>query len=182
MTSQSNVPVHEKLNLISLIGCALADFEHSLLSTGWRGKENDCVNLFTHGFLFSRIHTDAAITDFTQVGIEVGVPKPPSIGSKEACRKDLVIWRQPRQVAYDEKTWKPSKHPMAIVEWKTHRKPITPILDARDIQWLSAYSQHLPDFVGFAVTVDFTSNNRRVASALIQRDNYLEDFHRKGLQ
>ena len=162
-----------------MIASALADFESALLSTGWRGKENDCVNLFTHGFLFPRIRADAAIRDFTQIGIEVGVPQPPNVGTKAACRKDLVIWREPRQVTWDTTTWRPFRHPWAIVEWKAHRKRIEPTLDAHDLHWLTAYSHHQPDFCGFVVTVDFTSDSRRIASAIVQRGQITEDFHRR---
>ena len=164
--------------LDTFLAARLCEFEEWLLRSSWGGKEHDCVNLFTHGFLFPRIGPDEPIRDFTQVGIEVGVPQPGHIGIKAACRKDLVIWREPREVAWDIRTWRPITPPMAIVEWKTHRRSIQPVLSADDIRWLTAYSLHYAEFTGYAVTVDLVSEVRRVASALIRSGKVTEDFHR----
>ena len=165
------------MTLDFLIANTLAEYEQWLLSSDWRGKEHDCVNLFVHGFLFQHVRSGATIEDFTQVGIEVGVPQPEGIGIKPAARKDLVIWDAPRAVTWDA-DWRAVRQPVAIIEWKARRKPLLPVLYPGDIEWLRRYSLHYPDFIGYAVTVDFTSTLRRVASARIFAGQMIEDFHR----
>lgn len=177
-TESTAIVTAEFSPLDRVVAASLATFESWLLQSNWRGKEHDCVNLFTHGFLFSHVSPQAIIREFTQVGIETGVPQPSHIGIKGACRKDLVIWNNPREVAWDTSTWMPVRAPAAIIEWKAHRRPITPILNQTDIAWLTAYSKHFDGFTGYAVTVDFTSSSRRVATALVRRDEFIEDFHR----
>lgn len=165
--------------LDQLIATTLTEYEAWLLSSGWRGKEHDCVNLFVHGFLFRHVRADAVIQDFTQVGIEMAVPQPEGMGIKQAVRKDLVIWDSPRFVTWDEQ-WRAIHPPRAIIEWKARRKPrAEAILYAGDIEWLRRYSLHYSGFTGYAVTVDFTSPQRRVASARIYNGEITEDFHRK---
>ena len=170
---------HRLVNeLDGFLGRALLEYEQWLLETEWRGKEHDCVNLFAHGFLFPKIQPGAAVDHFTRVGIEIGVPQPAGLGIKPATRKDLVIWEKPHSVTWDEK-WKASQCPQAIVEWKARRKTRRgALMDERDLNWLRRYSLHYPKFVGYAVTVDFTAPNRRLASARIEGGTVTEEFHR----
>jgi hypothetical protein len=163
--------------LDNLLAQSLRDFESWLLQTGWRGKEHDCVNLFTHGHLFPRVGSASPIREFTEVGIEIGVPQPSQIGIKAACRKDLVIWDEPRATAWDTATWLPVRPPRAIIEWKAHRKPVRYSLHQGDIDWLTAYSLHFPAFTGYVVTVDFTWTDRRIASGFIRGGILTRDFH-----
>jgi hypothetical protein len=158
---------------------AFSEYEAWLLSSEWRGKEHDCVNLFVHRFVYSRIHPAGPLSDFTQVGIEVGVPQPASIGIKQASRKDLVIWDAPAATTWDAE-WRAVRYPRAIIEWKARRKRTgQPVLFPYDIEWLRQYSLMFPKFTGYCATVDFTSTNRRVATAHIFQGEIEEDFHRK---
>jgi hypothetical protein len=128
-------------NLDRLIGRTLVQFENWLIPSGGRGRENECVNLFAHGFLFKEIGRGKPIEDFTQVGIEVSVPQPKGIGSKAAARKDLVIWNEARETAFND-DWIPIRFPISIIEWKARRKPKrSALLDSHDVHWLAQMSQ-----------------------------------------
>lgn len=164
--------------LDKMVATALLDFERVLVS-GWRGKENDCVNLFAHECLSKQLHPGGVIKDLTQIGIEVGVPQIKTPGSKAAVRKDLVIWGAPREVAWDE-AWEPVRIPRSIIEWKVRRKKRGgDILDSKDINWLTEYSEKHHEFVGYAVTVDFTASEPHITSARIQNGKVWEEFHRQ---
>ena len=164
--------------LHTLLTEAFSEYEAWLLSSEWRGKEHDCVNLFVHRFIYSRVHSTGPLSDYTQVCIEVGVPQPPSIGIKPATRKDMVIWDAPAATTWDSQ-WRPVRRPKAIVEWKARRKKTgLPVLFPYDIDWLRRYSLMFPEFTGYCATVDFTSTSRRVATAHIFQGIVDEDFHR----
>jgi hypothetical protein len=161
-------------SLDSMLVQAFGAFEAWLLESGWTGKENDCVNLFAHGFLFPLIGPGAAVTDFTQVCIEVGVPQPPGWGTKPSCRRDLVIWDAPRAVAWSP-TWEPVRRPAAIVEWKARQDR----LDEYDVGWLKAYARRYPGFLGYAVTVDFAARDRRLIVARVTGEAVDLDVHKR---
>ncbi len=136
--------------LHDLLADALLEYEDWLLSSAWRGKEHECVNLFLHRFVYARIHPGGPLSDFTQVAIEVGVPQPSSIGIKQACRKDLVIWETPAATTWDAE-WKAVRYPRAIMEWKARRRRTRQsALSPYDIEWLRQYSLMLPEFTGSA--------------------------------
>lgn len=164
--------------LDTIVATSLREFEAWLNASSWTGKEHDCVNLFVHGFLFKHICQGGPIKDFTQVGIEIGVPQPDGIGSKDSARKDLVIWDTPLAVAWDTE-WRAVRHPSAIIEWKARRKIRSPALDPYDIDWLKRYSLHYPDFTGYAVTVDLSPEARRINTARISGGELFRDFHRR---
>lgn len=165
-------------SLDKLIAQTLSEFECWLLKERWKGKEADCVNLFTHAFLFKEICLGNAIEDFAQVGIEVGVPQPRGVGINAGVRKDLVIWGQPRMTTFDD-AWKPVRVPAAIIEWKARRtrRPAAK-LDPHNLHWIAAMSDQNINFLGYCVTVDFTETERRVYSARFFRGVRTDDFHR----
>jgi hypothetical protein len=163
--------------LDEVVATSLREFESFLVSADWHGKEHDCVNLFVHAFLFRHVCKGGAIEDFTQIGIEIGVPQPDGIGKKDSVRKDLVIWDTPRAVAWDKK-WRPVRHPRSIIEWKARHKTRLPALDPYDIDWLQRYSLHYPDFTGYAVTVNLASESRRITTARIHAGEVFTDFHK----
>ena len=164
-------------NLDRLIGRTLVQFENWLISSDWRGRENECVNLFTHGFLFKEIGIGKPVEDFTQVGIEVSVPQPKGIGTKAAARKDLVIWNEARETAFNA-DWIPVRFPFSIIEWKARRKPKrSSLLDSHDIRWLAQMSRQNQGFIGYAVTVDFTILTQRLFTARLFGGKQTDDFH-----
>jgi len=131
------------------IARALKDFAIFLGRSGWRGKENDCVNLFAHRFLAKRIQP------MDRMGIEVAVPQLTGKRRKQAVRKDLVIWKQSGQTTWG-KDWKAKAVPATILEWKVKRGPAArATISARDRAWLTGYKSRHRGFVGVCVTVAF---------------------------
>jgi len=131
------------------IAKALKEFASFVGRSGWRGKENDCVNLFAHRFLVKRIRP------MDRIGIEVAVPQLTGKGRKQAVRKDLVIWKRSGQTTWG-KDWKAKAVPQAILEWKVKRGPAArATISARDRAWLIGYKRRHRGFVGVCVTVAF---------------------------
>jgi hypothetical protein len=128
---------------------ALKGFSLFLEQGSWRGKENDCVNLFAHRFLAKRIRP------VDRIGIEVAVPQLGGKGRKQAVRKDLVIWKRGGQTTWD-KNWKAKAVPQAILEWKVRRGPSAKAtISAHDRAWLSSFKKKHRGFVGVCVTVAY---------------------------
>ena len=159
-----------------MIRAALAEFWQWLIATGWRGKENDCVNAFTHGFLLK--HAQAGIDGFDSacMGIEVGVPQPAGQGTRAAVRRDLVIWNKRFDTTWDS-SWQPVNVPRVIVEWKARRSGKVVGLDRYDVGWLTAMSQQHPEFTGYAVTVDFATDPVRLHTGRIRGGEMERDIH-----
>ena len=128
---------------------ALKEFASFVGRSRWRGKENDCVNLFAHRFLVKRIRP------MDRIGIEVAVPQLEGKGRKQAVRKDLVIWKRSGQTTWG-KDWKAKAVPQAILEWKVKRGPAAmATISARDRNWLAGYKRKHRRFFGACVTVAF---------------------------
>ncbi len=139
----------QRMGLQAHIEKALKRFSSFLEQTSWRGKENDCVNLFAHRFLANRVRP------LDRIGIEVAVPQLGGKGRKQAVRKDLVIWKQSGKTTWD-KNWKAKAVPEAILEWKVKRGPnAQPIISSRDRAWLKAFKNKHRGFIGVCVTVAF---------------------------
>lgn len=147
---------------------AVYQFAGWIADTQWRGKERDCVNLFATRFLLPAVHPQAAISDYSQVRIECGVPQVKGF-SRPSCAKDLVIWRTPLDVAWDA-SWKPVLAPWVVIEWKTRRKGrFDAMFDEYDLNWLVQFTRENPDSFGYAITVDFRDTSRLVHCARIAR-------------
>ena len=137
------------MSLSTQIHSALKEMEVHLHKFGWRGKENDCVNLFAHRFLAKRIRP------IDRIGIEVAVPQLSGKGRKQAVRKDLVIWKRGGDTTWGA-DWKAKAVPMAIMEWKAKRGPAAkPTISPRDREWLKAYKRKHRGFAGVCVTVAY---------------------------
>lgn len=139
---------------------AFTAFAEELVSTGWRGKENDCVNLFAHGQLLARCPT-GIFRHPTQLGIEVGVPQPPGVGQKDAAKKDLVIWPEPRMNTWSA-DWKPAGIPAVVMKWKLchSRKPLAGC--SHDRRWVEGFARWRPGNLGLTVTVDLDARRHRL--------------------
>jgi hypothetical protein len=160
-----------------LIHC-FVEYESWLRANTWHGKEHDCVNLFVHKFLFSRISPTGPIVDATQIGIETGVPQAPGLGLTKAVRKDLVIWPRPEMTTWDRE-FNAVHYPLAIIEWKARRnKSPKPLIFPYDLDWITKYSSHREDFIGCCATVDFTSDTVRLETALAEAGKVTENFHK----
>lgn len=134
---------------IPLLHLALMQMKGFLVSSGWRGKENDCVNLFAHRFLAKRIRP------IDRIGIEVAVPQIGGGRRKQAVRKDLVVWKRSGQTTWG-KHWKARAVPQAILEWKVRRGGVAKAtISARDRAWLRAFKSKHRGFIGVCVTVAY---------------------------
>jgi hypothetical protein len=137
------------MSLSAIINAALKEMELQLRKSDWRGKENDCVNLFAHRFLAKRVRP----TD--RIGIEVAVPQLSGRVRKQAVRKDLVIWKHSGETTWGA-DWKAKAVPQAILEWKVKRGPTAkPTISARDRAWLKAFKSKHRGFTGVCVTVAY---------------------------
>src|SRR5687768_13965588 len=105
----------------------------------WRAKERDWVNYFAHHYLIGQCSTDGPLKEPGQIGIEVGVPQPGGY-AKRSVSRDLVIWSTCGDTCFDH-NWNPSKHPLAILEWKVHRPNHRNPKVNNERAWLRAYSQ-----------------------------------------
>lgn len=150
------------------IESAIYRFAGWIGDTQWIGKERDCVNIFATRFVLPTVCVDSAISEYSQVRIECGVPQPAEFDRPSAA-KDLVVWRGPLDVAWDS-DWKPSCIPWVVIEWKTRRKGrFNSMFDDHDVDWLKAFTAQNPESFGYAVTVDFRQSARQVHCAKFKK-------------
>jgi len=165
--------------LRNLLTEAFFEYEKWLSTSLWRGKENDCVNLFVHGFLYPKITSEGPIFDPTQIGIEIGIPQGKGLGKKQSVRKDLVIWPRPEMTTWNLE-WKAEHFPIAVIEWKARKKKSgDPLISPYDLNWITKYSLLRENFIGCCATVDFTEPTTRLETALIVTGRVEENFHRQ---
>ena len=145
------------------IESSIYTFAEWIAESTWQGKERDCVNIFSTRFILPAVNCISAITDYSQVRIECGVPQPKGeLFSRPAAAKDLVIWRDPLDVAWDSE-WQPRNIPWVVMEWKTRRKgKFDSMFDSHDVSWLTAFTEQNAKSFGYAVTVDFRDDLREV--------------------
>ena len=146
-----------------LLAATLVEFDLWLQSSGWRAKENDCVNQFAHAHLAKRITSGGVLFDLAQISIEVGVPQPPGWGKKKGVRKDLLIWPEPSMTTFDAQ-FRPVHTPIAVIEWKARKKA----LSEYDLDWLVQFTRAYPHCFGAAVTVDFERAGSRLHTAAVR--------------
>jgi hypothetical protein len=140
------------MSLSTKIHAALREMEIHLHKSDWRGKENDCVNLFAHRFLAKRVQP------IDRIGIEVAVPQLGGKGRKQAVRKDLVVWKRSGDTTWGV-DWKARAVPEAILEWKVKRGPFArPTISSRDRKWLKAFKRKHRGFNGVCVTIAYAKN------------------------
>lgn len=137
------------MSIRAVIKKNLIEFSSFICDSDWRGKENDCVNLFAHRFLAKKVRP------IDRIGIEVAVPQLGGKGRKQAVRKDLVIWRRGGQTTWDA-SWRAHVMPEAILEWKVKRGPCAkPTTSPRDRAWLKAFKRKHRGFTGVCVTIAY---------------------------
>lgn len=142
------------MSIRAVIEKNLIEFSSFICDSDWRGKENDCVNLFAHRFLAKKVRP------IDRIGIEVAVPQLGGKGRKLAVRKDLVIWRRGGQTTWDA-NWRAHVMPEAILEWKVRRSPnAKTTISNRDRAWLKSFKTRHRAFVGVCVTVAFGRMNK----------------------
>ena len=158
--------MHKRID--RFVETALRQFAGWITASQWQGKERDCINLFAMRFLMASIEPNAAIFDPAQIRIEGGVPQPSGF-QRPSATKDLVIWRDPLAVAWDEE-WRPVNSPCVVMEWKTRRHGRhDDLFDRHDTEWLTAFSAENLNSFGYAVTVDFCRSSRLVSCCRFRR-------------
>lgn len=153
------------------IGDALQELERYIRDSGWRGRENELVNLFAMGYLLPRL---CPPMDPTQIAIEVAVPQV-DVGDrvKAMVRKDLVVWEQPRTTAW---TGENGGQAIAVLEWKcVHNVGSSATgLSARrrehegDIAWLTRFTQRYPSTSGYAVFADLANHHPKIHYTVVR--------------
>lgn len=141
------------------IKAAISKFTEYVFSTSWKGKEREAVSLFAFGFLLQQCFPEGVLYDPAQIGIEVRVPKAPTLGIKREICKDLVIWSSPCATC-----WSEGEQPVAILEWKVNFPRIFP----GDVEWLIDFSTGRPDFIGYAITLDLENRNFRLSCTRVR--------------
>ena len=131
----------------SLCGLAADSFIH-----GWYAKEHNWVSYFVFRHLLQECAPDGVLWDPAQIGIEVNVPQPPGYPRPTVCR-DIVIWPEAGMTCWKTE-WSPAAHPLAIIEWKTHRGSRRNRRVKHERAWLRAYCNWQPSVVGYAVAID----------------------------
>ena len=120
---------------------SLYGLDKFLKESDWKGRENEVVNLFAHGFLAREVKDEGPLTSISQVAIEVAVPQVTG-SCKKHVRKDLVIWPRSLMTA-----WSEDSLPAVIMEWKRD----APSACVRDIEWVSVFTRRHPQTLGVSV-------------------------------
>jgi len=150
-----------------IIERSLHGLDKFLKESDWKGRENEVVNLFAHGFLAREIKDEGPLTSISQVAIEVAVPQV--TGSyKKYVRKDLVIWPRPLMTA-----WSEDSLPAVIMEWKRD----APSACAQDIEWLSVFTGLHPQTLGVSVCA-LLSGVRGTEWVIVRDGTPNKAFHR----
>jgi hypothetical protein len=153
---------------------AFRSFTEDLATSGWRGKENDAVNRFAHGYLLPRCPT-GIFRHPTQIGIEVGVPQPPGVGQKRAAKKDLVIWPEPWMSTWTL-DWQPANIPTVVMEWKLCHARKRLLGCAHDRRWVESLARWQPGSLGLTVIVDLDARTHRLHVGRYFRDQAEPDW------
>ena len=157
---------------------ALVDFSDWYIKSDWLGKERDCVNMFALNFLAKAIEPGAAISELGQIRIESPVPQPDGY-TKITAAKDLVIWRNSHDTAWDN-DWNAPKYPRVVLEWKIKRTGKPPIkFSDHDLNWLLGFTEQYQDTFGYLIRVYDGPHGRAVDWAKI-REGTINDTNRRS--
>jgi len=157
--------------LNTVIRQSLSEFVGDIFESGWFGREREAISLYTFGYLLRYCNKNNFLKDAKQIGIEVAVPQLSVPNAKTDVCKDLVIWPKPAMTCWNNLR-QHVNYPSAILEWKTN----TTVISKRDVEWLSAFSQLAPNFVGYAVSLDLKHRNFRLSCARIYQRKIIYDW------
>ena len=130
----------------------------------WFGKEREVVSLYAFGHLQRYCREGGVLNNPTQIVVEGRVPQIPGSNRKRQVCKDLVIWPKPGMTCWNEE-WESVYYPTAIIEWKAN----VTVVSRYDVEWLSAFSQDLDDFVGYAVCLDLEQRRFKLSCTRVYR-------------
>jgi hypothetical protein len=142
-----------KPTIDSLIEQSLAALAADKHVQGWLAKEHDWVSYFAMQHLIPHCHPDGVLAYPAQIAIEGSVAQPPGY-AKSAVRRDLVIWPSVGMTCWSGEQWIPSRHPLAIMEFKVHRPRARNRQVDHEREWLRKYCALNPTVLAYAVTID----------------------------
>jgi len=150
----------------TIVRQSLIEFVEDIFNSGWFGREREAISLYAFGYLLRYCNRNGFLKSAKQIGIEVAVPQLSPNAQKQKRKqlvcKDLIIWPRPAMTCWDN-LGQPVNYPSAILEWKTNKAMIS----KGDVEWLTAFSQLAPDFVGYALSLDFKHRNFRLSCVRI---------------
>lgn len=158
-----------------LVRESLTSLVADVSSSNWKGREHEVVSRYVIGHLAPRFGRHPLFRRPTQICIHGTVPGVPGRNPKGRVNKDLQIWPPEYESCWDD-DWRPTRVPLAILEWKVFRPRTKRLTMSRyDIDWLRAFSELHEGFVGYAVSLDVAGRDRwlsvtRVASGVAQDD------------
>ncbi len=138
----------------ALMRSSLPSLVEDISAADWTGRrEREVVSLFCFGHLVRHCRPGAFLHDPTQIAIEVAVPQVDSqtsfsgrAASKLQVCKNVVLWPGPRMTCWDA-AGAPTVMPASVIEWKHGVGEAS----GHGVEWLTAFSARLDDFVGYAV-------------------------------
>ena len=159
-----------------IISASLRELAADSHARSWQAKEHDWVNYYAHRFLLAHVAPKSVLRDASQVAIEVAVPQPPGY-DRPAVNRDLVIWSAGGDTAWDSEHH-PSRHPLALIEWKVHRvKHRNPDV-RKEREWLRQYCRWQPQVLAYAVEIDGTKKPATLTCARFQGSDEQADWLR----
>ena len=155
---------------------SLLSFIDEVFTTAWRGREHEAISLYCFGHLIRHFGTDDLFQNPKQICIQGTVPGVQGKNPKGRVNKDLLIWPNDIRSCWS-KDWMVKHSPLCVQEWKVFR-PSTqrPKMSMYDIDWLCAFSNKRPDFVGYAISLDLDSRGMRLSVTRICEGQQIPDW------
>lgn len=148
------------------------------ISNGWYGREHEAISLYIFAHLLPLIKKGTVLYDASQIGIEFTVPQT-STSHKKQVRKDLVIWRNPGENCWNYRK-RPTRPPLAILEWKVFRgKPLIGNHPG-DVAWLKGFTKIYRGIIGYTILVGILKERPNHIYFII-RNGSLLDTNRIGV-
>ena len=151
-----------------VIEVSLKEFSSYVRVHSWCGREREAVSLYALGFLQNQVGKADWLTDPTQISIEGAVRQRPGSKQKKHVNKDLLLWEAPAMTCWDS-DWEPIHVPLAVLEWKVHRRSSTKQIKFSDydLDWLSWFTSSQAGRIGFAINLTISDQNSILKAARI---------------
>jgi hypothetical protein len=163
--SRAEIELSEQLRLE--LREALAAFQAGISVSGWRGREREAVSHFAFSYLVPQCRPGAVIHEPGQIGIEVAVPGVLGLNPKTQVCKDVVIWQGAGQTCWDDER-RPTRAPLAILEWKCHRSATPNDFAPHDVEWLKAFTAKWHQTIGILVQLGLARNAPRLRASMVE--------------
>ena len=145
-------------SLEDLLRGAFEKFYESLsqVEQGWFAKERDCVNRFVMSHLVPSCSPGLPLEHPSQIGMEIAVKMPVGLGARLTSPKDVVLWDSPHGTCWTP-DMKPTRAPVAVLEWKSQRENGSKKSTDDDRVWLQAFCEQNQASQGYSVFLDWTA-------------------------